>query len=431
MKKLALHWKIIIGMALGVVWGLAAVKFRLIQFTTDWIKPFGTIFINLLKLIAVPLVLASLIKGIASMSDLAKLSRIGTKTLIFYMCSTVLAVTIGLVLVNVIKPGESFSQEKREEFRKEFAEKIAQKAGTAEGVKEAGPLQFIVDIVPENFIAATSMNKNMLQVIFFAILFGIALIMIPGTSGQVVKDFFGGVNDVIIKMVEIIMEFAPYGVLALLAGLIVEFENPAELFKALGIYSLTVILGLLIMTFLVYPLVLRFFTKFNYRRFFKGILPAQMLAFSTSSSAATLPVTMDCAQKNLGVSKEVSSFVLPLGATINMDGTSLYQAVAAVFIAQAYGMDLTITDQLTIVLTATLASIGAAAVPGAGTVMLVIVLAAIGMDPEGIALIFAVDRILDMCRTVVNVTGDSTVATIVAGMEGQLRDVSEENEQGN
>ena len=298
--------------------------------------------------------------------------------------------------------------------------KAMSKAKTAEEVKEAGPLQFLVDIVPENFISAASMNENMLQVIFFSILFGIALVMIPGKSGQVVKDFFGGVNDVIIKMVDIIMEFAPYGVLALLSGLIVEFENPAEMFRALGMYSLTVVIGLLIMIFFVYPLLLRFFTKMNYRRFFEGILPAQMLAFSTSSSAATLPVTMDCAQKNLGISKEVSSFVLPLGATVNMDGTSLYQAVAAVFIAQAFGMDLTIADQLNIVLTATLASIGAAAVPGAGMVMLVIVLVAIGIAPEGIALIFAVDRILDMCRTVVNVTSDLTVATIIADKEGQL-----------
>jgi len=417
MKKLALHWKIIIGMVLGVVWGLMAVHYGLHQVTSDWIKPFGTIFINLLKLIAVPLVLASLIKGIASMSDIAKLSRIGSRTLVFYLLSTVVAVTLGLGLVNIIKPGESFSVEQRDKFKHEYAEKAAQKAQSAKEVKDAGPLQFLVDIVPNNIMEAATKNKNMLQVIFFSILFGIALIMIPPDRGKTVKDFFGGVNDVIIKMVEIIMEFAPYGVFALLAGLIVEFENPSELFAALGMYCLTVLLGLLGMIFVIYPLVLRFFTQFNYRSFFEGILPAQMLAFSTSSSAATLPVTMECVENNLGVSKEVTSFVLPLGATINMDGTSLYQAVAAVFIAQAFGIDLTIADQLTIVLTATLASIGAAAVPGAGTVMLVIVLGSIGMNPEGIALIFAVDRILDMCRTVVNVTGDSAVASIIGRIE--------------
>lgn len=417
MKKLALHWKIIIGMILGVCWGLFAVRFQIEDITLDWIKPFGTIFINLLKLIAVPLVLASLIKGISSMQDIAKLSRIGSKTLALYLVSTVIAVTLGLGLVNVIKPGESFSVEQREIFKKEYAVKAANKAASAKDVKDAGPLQFLVDIVPSNIIYSSTQNKNMLQVIFFSILFGIALIMIPSENGKVVKGFFSGVNDVVIKMVDIIMEFAPYGVFALLAGLIVEFENPAELFTALGIYSLTVLLGLFAMIFLVYPLMLRVFTKVNYIDFFRAILPAQMLAFSTSSSAATLPVTMDCVENNLGVSKQVSSFVLPLGATINMDGTSLYQAVAAVFIAQAFGFDLTISDQLTIVLTATLASIGAAAVPGAGTVMLVIVLGSIGMEPEGIALIFAVDRILDMCRTAVNVTGDSTVASIIGKME--------------
>ena len=306
MKKLALHWKIIIGMALGIAWGLLAVQFELHKMTSDWIKPFGTIFINLLKLIAVPLVLASLIKGISSMSDIAKLSRIGTKTLVFYLLSTVIAVTLGLGLVNVIKPGESFSTEQRETFKKEYAEKAAQKAKYAQGVKDAGPLQFLVDIVPNNIMSASSENKNMLQVIFFAILFGIALIMIPSQNGKPIKDFFGGVNDVIIKMVEIIMEFAPYGVFALLAGLIVEFENPSELFAALGMYSLTVVIGLLGMVFVIYPLVLRIFTQFNYKTFFEGILPAQMLAFSTSSSAATLPVTMDCVEKNLGVSKEVT-----------------------------------------------------------------------------------------------------------------------------
>ena len=420
MKKLALHWKIIIAMVLGVVWGLAAVQLGLQKFTLDWFKPFGTIFINLLKLIAVPLVLASLIKGITSMSDIARLSRIGGKTLVLYLASTVIAVTIGLTLVNIVKPGESFSVEQRERFQEQFAEKADQKEQDAENVKSSGPLQFMVDIVPSNFLSAASDNKNMLQVIFFALLFGIALIMVPGKGAETVKDFFGGVNDVIIKMVDIIMGFAPYGVFALLAGLIVDFKDPAELFAALGLYTLTVIAGLLIMIFGVYPLVLTLLGNFNYRKFFQGILPAQMLAFSTSSSAATLPVTMECVNKNLGVSKEVTSFVLPLGATINMDGTSLYQAVAAVFIAQAYGMDLTILDQLTIVLTATLASIGAAAVPGAGTVMLVIVLGSIGMNAEGIALIFAVDRILDMCRTVVNVTGDATVATLIAKSEGEL-----------
>ena len=425
MRKLALHWKIIIGMVLGVLYGLLASKMGWVDFTNDWIKPWGKIFINLLKLIAVPLVFASLIKGVSSLSDISKLSRIGGKTIGIYLFTTVVAVTFGLLLVNIIQPGTSFSEEKRMELKEQYASNAASKIASAKDVKEDGPLQFIVDMVPSNFIQATGNNKNMLQVIFFAILFGIAMVMIPKEKTSVVKGFFDGVNDIILQIVDLIMLTAPYGVFALLGGLVVDFGGSAELFQALGIYSLSVVIGLLLMIMVVYPLILKSFTKLKYFDFFKGIAPAQMLAFSTSSSAATLPVTMERCEDHLGVSEEVSSFVLPLGATINMDGTSLYQAVAAVFIAQAFGYDLDLSQQLTIVLTSTLASIGAAAVPGAGMVMLVIVLSSIGIDPEGIALIFAVDRLLDMLRTVVNVTGDATVATVVAATEGQLKDVTD------
>ncbi len=426
MKNLALHWKIIIGMVLGVVYGLIANQIGWVSFTNDWIKPWGTIFVNLLKLIAVPLVFASLIKGVASLSDISRLSRIGGKTITFYLASTIIAITIGLFLVNSVRPGNTFSEEKRMELKETYASKVGAKIDAATNVKEEGPLQFVVDMVPSNFMAASSNNRNMLQVIFFAILFGIAMVMLPKEKTTYVKGFFDGVNDIILQIVDIIMLMAPYGVFALLGGLVVDFGGSTDLFIALGMYSITVIIGLLIMILVIYPIILKSFTKVKYIDFFKAISPAQMLAFSTSSSAATLPVTMERCEEHLGVSEEVSSFVLPLGATINMDGTSLYQAVAAVFIAQAFGYDLDLAAQLTIVLTATLASIGAAAVPGAGMIMLVIVLSAIGIDPEGIALIFAVDRILDMMRTVVNVTGDATVATIVASTEGQLRMVSEE-----
>ena len=412
-------------MVLGVLYGLLASKMVWVDFTNDWIKPWGKIFINLLKLIAVPLVFASLIKGVSSLSDISKLSRIGGKTIGIYLFTTVVAVTFGLLLVNIIQPGTSFSEEKRMELKEQYASSAASKIASAKDVKEDGPLQFIVDMVPSNFIQATGNNKNMLQVIFFAILFGIAMVMLPKEKTSVVKGFFDGVNDVILQIVDLIMLTAPYGVFALLGGLVVDFGGSAELFQALGIYSLSVVVGLLLMIMVVYPLILKSFTKLKYFDFFKGIAPAQMLAFSTSSSAATLPVTMERCEDHLGVSEEVSSFVLPLGATINMDGTSLYQAVAAVFIAQAFGYDLDLSQQLTIVLTSTLASIGAAAVPGAGMVMLVIVLSSIGIDPEGIALIFAVDRLLDMLRTVVNVTGDATVATVVAATEGQLKDVTD------
>ena len=425
MRQLALHWKIIIGMFLGVVYGLVAAKMGWVDFTNDWIKPWGAIFINLLKLIAVPLIIASLIKGVSSLNDISKLSRIGGKTVGVYLMTTLISVTFGLVLVNIIQPGLSFSPEKRQELKSQYANNANLKIQSAESVKGEGPLQFLVDIVPENLIHAMSNNKNMLQVIFFALFFGISMIMIPMEKVKTVKSFFDGVNDIVLQMVDIIMIVSPYGVFALLAGLVVDFGASLELFRALGVYSLTVVLGLSLMVCLVYPLILRSFTKLNYFDFFKGIAPAQMLAFSTSSSAATLPVTMERCEDHLGVSEEVSSFVLPLGATINMDGTSLYQSVAAVFIAQAFGYDLDLSQQLTIVLTATLASIGSAAVPGAGMVMLVIVLSAIGIDPEGIALIFAVDRLLDMLRTVVNVTGDATVATVVASTEGQLRSVTD------
>ena len=420
MRNLALHWKIIIGMFFGIVYGIFANNMGYNNFTTDWIKPWGIIFVNLLKLIAVPLVFASLIKGVASLSDISRLSKIGSRTVMLYLFSTVISVTIGLFFVNTIKPGDSFSEEKKIELREKYSSKADLKINDANNLKNNGPLQFIVDVVPVNIISSASENKNMLQIIFFAILFGIAIIVIPDGKTEYVRGFFDGVNEIILYMVDLIMRFAPYGVFALLASLVVDFGASIDLFLALGYYSLTVSVGLLLMIFVVYPLLLKLFTKVNYFSFFKAISPAQMLAFSTSSSAATLPVTMDRCENNVGVSKEVSSFVLPLGATINMDGTSLYQAVAAVFIAQAFGYDLDLSAQLTIVLTATLASIGAAAVPGAGMVMLVIVLSSIGIDPEGIALIFAVDRILDMLRTVVNVTGDATVATIVASSDNQL-----------
>jgi len=421
MKNLALHWKILIGMLFGIVYGLIATYFNWIEFTSFWVKPWGIIFVNLLKLIALPLVFASLIKGITSLSSISSLSKIGSKTIIFYLLSTVISVIIGLILVNTINPGKVFSDEKRIELQQTYSNNANSKILAAENVKEKSPLQFIIDIVPSNIFSAASDNRNMLQIIFVAILFSISLIMLPKEKTKFVKGFFDGINDIILQIVDIIMMFAPYGVFALLSSLIVDYGASGELFAALAIYSVNVILGLIIMILVVYPLVLRSFTKIKYLDFFKAISPAQMLAFSTSSSAATLPVTMERCEEKLNVSKEVSSFVLPLGATINMDGTSLYQAVAAVFIAQAFGYDLDLSSQLTIVLTATLASIGAAAVPGAGMVMLVIVLSSIGINPEGIALIFAVDRILDMLRTVVNVTGDATIATVVSSLNRSKR----------
>ncbi|MBL4715521.1 MAG: dicarboxylate/amino acid:cation symporter [Bacteroidetes bacterium] len=426
MKNLALHWKIIIGLVLGVIWALLSAIFGFSEFTIDWVKPFGDIFIRLLKLIAVPLVLFSLIKGVSGLSDIAKLSRLGRKTVLIYLSTTVFSVLIGLTLVNTIQPGNFISKETRDLNKEKYAHKIEAKKADAKEFKESGPLTFLVDIVPSNIFFSLQNNKLMLQVIFFAVLFGIALVLIPGEIGQPVKALVDGVNEVILKIVFIIMDAAPFFVFALMAGLIADIagdnlSTAVDLFKGLGVYSLTVLTGLGILAFIFYPLLLRMFTKMNYGFFFKGISAAQTLAFSTSSSAATLPVTMECVNKNLGVSKEVTSFVLPIGATVNMDGTSCYQAIAAVFLAQAFGVDLDLGQQITIVLTATLASIGSPAVPSAGLVMLMIVLESIGLDPAWIGIIFPVDRILDMCRTVVNVTGDSAVATIVDHSEAKTQ----------
>ncbi|MEZ4919158.1 MAG: dicarboxylate/amino acid:cation symporter [Saprospiraceae bacterium] len=426
LKRIPLHWQILGGMVLGILIGFLAVSLGAKQLVVDWIKPFGTIFINLLKLIAVPLIIASLIKGISDMKDISRLSKMGFRTLGIYILTTAVAVTIGLVVVNTFNPGKSFSQETREQLLEGFASSAGTKIEAAASQKSRGPLDALVDIVPDNFIGAASENSNMLQVIFFVILFGIGLILIPEEKAKAVKDFFDALNEVILKLVDLIMLGAPYGVLALLAALVV--ESPSfDLFKGLLAYSGCVLLGLAIMIFIFYPVVMKIFTGKSYKFFFNGIAPAQLVAFSTSSSAATLPVTMERVEEHLGVDEEVASFVLPIGATINMDGTALYQAVAAVFIAQAMGVPLDLGDQLTIVLTATLASIGSAAVPGAGMVMLVIVLGAIGVPEAGLALIFAVDRPLDMCRTVVNITSDSTVAMIVAKSVGLLGEPHEKN----
>ena len=409
-----------IGMVLGVVFGAVFTQFEGgDEIISDWIKPFGIIFINTLKLIAMPLILGSLIKGVSDLKDISKLSLMGGKTIGIYLLTTILAVSIGLFMVNTIRPGDSIADSTRMDLIASYESDAAEKYEVAQKQKEAGPLQALIDLVPDNIFKATTENGNMLQVIFFALFFGIGLILITPDKAKPVKEFFDAFNEVILKLIDLIMLTAPYGVFALLATLIV--ESPSfDLFKALGMYAITLLIGLLLMIGL-YTMFLRLYVKMEPTKFIKGISPAQLLAFSTSSSAATLPVTMERVEEHLGVDEEVASFVLPIGATINMDGTSLYQAVAAVFIAQAFGMDLTLGTQLGIILTATLASIGAAAVPGAGMVMLVIVLGQAGIPEAGLALIFAIDRPLDMCRTVVNVTGDASVSMIVAKSLGKLK----------
>ena len=425
MRKLELHWQILIGMLFGIVFGFVMTQVDWGKgFVSDWIQPFGTIFVTLLKLIAIPLIIASLVKGISDLKDISKFRNIGLRTIVIYVATTVVAITIGLVLVNIAQPGDGISEETITKLTETYANDkgVTDKLEEASKQKNSGPLQFLVDMVPENALAALSNNSLMLQVIFFTIFLGISMLLIGEEKAKPLKDFFDALNDVVLKMVDLIMLTAPYAVFALLAGVVVSSSDP-DLLLALLKYAGIVVLGLFIMI-VFYTIVVGVFTKKNPFWFLKEIGPAQLLAFSTSSSAATLPVTMERVEEHIGVDKEVSSFVLPVGATINMDGTSLYQGVAAVFISQALGFDLTFADQLTIVMTALLASIGAAAVPGAGMVMLVIVLESIGFPADklaiGLALIFAVDRPLDMCRTVVNVTGDATVSMVVAKSVGKL-----------
>ena len=420
MRRLALHWQILIAMGLGIAMGFVFVWGGMGDFVADWIKPFGTIFISLLKVIAVPLVVVSLIKGVASMSDISQLSSMGGKTLGIYLVTTVVAVALGLAIVNVVQPGKGFSAEKREEFREKYASQKStkEKLENAVKVKEDGPLQPLVNMFPKNFFKAASDNRNMLQVIVFSLLFGIALVTLPAAKVKPVVDLVESLNDIVIALVMLIMRFAPIGVFALLTSLIGDFagDDPAgavQLLRVLGVYSFCVIIGLTILTYGFYPLVVFLFGGRSSSKFLSAMFPAQMMAFSSSSSAATLPVTMQSLRKGLGVSNKVTSFVLPIGATVNMDGTSLYQGVAAVFIAQVYGIDLSLGAQLGILATATLASIGSAAVPGSGIVMLVIVLQGAGIPVDGITLILAPDRILDMCRTVTNVTGDGAVSLII------------------
>ena len=465
MKQLPLYLKIIIGLVLGIIWALISSSLGWSTFTINWIAPFGTIFINLLKLIAVPLVLFSIINGVAGIGDPSSLGRMGGKTLLSYLITTLLAVGVGLILVNIVKPGERIEESSRIDNRISYelwaqSEGIAIKDGisflgkpeykdrveamtlkeqsktTNEAVnsglktvaknEKSGPLKPLVDLVPSNVFKSLTDNGSMLQIIFFSLFFGISLLFIPESKSAPVMQFVDGAMEVFLKMIDIVMQTAPFFVFALLAGVISKMAGDdvgkvVEIFKGLSWYSITVFVGLLLMVFFIYPLIVRLLVKvIPYKGFFKAMGLAQTTAFSTSSSAATLPITMECVEENLGVDKKITSFVLPIGATVNMDGTVLYQAIAVVFLAQFHMIDLTLGQQLTIVLTATLASIGSAAIPSAGLVMLIVVLGSVGLNPAWIAIIFPVDRILDMCRTVVNVTGDATVSSIIAKSEGML-----------
>lgn len=465
MKNLPIHVKIVIGLVLGIGWAFLSSAMGWNAFTINWIDPFGQIFIRLLKFIAVPLVLFSIVDGISGLNDTSRLGKMGLKAIALYLSTTVFAITVGLILVNLVNPGSHIDTNQRiknrmayetwvkqtpgveikdnkqllddpryADIRKDYESgsdysynqsAVASKLTDVEKKREEPPLKFIVDIVPENIALALSDNGLMLQVIFFAIFFGITLAIIPNEKAAPVKNFISSVNEVFLHMVNTIMKAAPVFVFALLAGVVAKMaSSPAEvfqIFKGLGSYTITVLVGLAFMLFAVYPVIVSVFVKgISYKKFIQKMSPAQFLAFSTSSSAATLPVTMECVEDGLGVSKNVSSFVLPIGATVNMDGTSLYLAVATVFLAQLHFVDLTLAQQLTIVLTATMGSIGTAAVPGASLVMLIILIQSVGLNPAWIAIIFPVDRIVDMSRTVANITGDAAVATVIASSEGEI-----------
>ena len=412
-KRVPLYAKILLGMGLGVGFGFLAIALHWESFVHDWVAPWGVIFMRLLKLIAVPLVFVSLIIGVVNLKDIRNLSRIGLKTILIYVCTTIIAVSIGLGMVSLIKPGKVFPKDRQTEFMERYEQIVAEREAQMHQMQEVSPLDFLVETVPENIFQALGDNSKMLQIIFFALLFGVAIIVVGTHKVPSVVRFFGQLNLVLLKIIDFIMAFAPIGVFALMATLIVDYAGDVGIFSALGLYALTVILALAVIIVFVYPFIMRVFGKRTVKQFFKAAAPVQMLAFTTSSSAATLPLTMERTQKQLGVSEEVSSFVLPVGVTINMDGTSCYQAVAAVFLAQVLGLDLTFGQMLLILATATISSIGTPGIPGGSIVMLMIVLDSVGIPIEGLALILGIDRPLDMLRTMVNVTGDMTVACVV------------------
>ena len=408
-----LYAKILIGMLAGVLIGIAALTFQQTGFVNNWVRPWGQVFIRLLQLIAVPLVFVSLVKGVIGLSDIGKFSRIGIRTIILYLLTTAFAVTVGMSLGLVVRPGQFVDRQTVVSMQENYKSVVEQKKAEADTMKNSGPLSFLEEVVPDNFVAATSDNRKMLQVIFFAVLFGIAALCIERTKVAPVEQLFDSLYHILLKVIDFVILFAPYGVTALMAGLVIDFSGNLSMFGALAVYAITVVSGLLFLISVFYPTLIYLFTKMKPNFFIKTMYPVQLFAFTTSSSAATLPLNLETTENKLGVSNEVTSFVLPVGATINMDGTSCYQAIAVLFIAQVIGIDLTLMQLFTILLMTIISSIGTPSIPGGSYVILTMVLASVGIPPEGLALILGIDRPLDMLRTAVNVTGDATVAAIV------------------
>ena len=408
-----LYAKILIGMLAGVLIGIAALTFQQTGFVNNWVRPWGQVFIRLLQLIAVPLVFVSLVKGVIGLSDIGKFSRIGIRTIILYLLTTAFAVTVGMSLGLVVRPGQFVDRQTVVSMQENYKSVVEQKKAEADTMKNSGPLSFLEEVVPDNFVAATSDNRKMLQVIFFAVLFGIAALCIERAKIAPVEQLFDSLYHILLKVIDFVIMFAPYGVTALMAGLVIDFSGNLSIFGALAVYAITVVGGLLFLISVFYPTLIYLFTKMKPNFFIKTMYPVQLFAFTTSSSAATLPLNLETTENKLGVSNEVTSFVLPVGATINMDGTSCYQAIAVLFIAQVIGIDLTLMQLFTILLMTIISSIGTPSIPGGSYVILTMVLASVGIPPEGLALILGIDRPLDMLRTAVNVTGDATVAAIV------------------
>lgn len=413
-RELPTYTKILLGMVAGVILGLLAANFGFEKPLTNWVTPFGEIFIRLLKLIAIPLVLLSLVKGIGSLQDVTRLATMGGKTLSLYVTSTVLAITLGVILVMTIRPGEMVSADISQGISSSFTESLEERQLAIDAVKDQSPLQPLVNIIPENAISALGDNSQMLQVILLAALIGVATIMVGSTVSRPFLEFVSSLDSIIIKCIDIIMSFAPFGVMSLIATMVCESSGDVSLLGALGLYVLTVVLGLFLMMLLIYPLIISLTTKYSYFEFVKALFPVQLMGFSTSSSAATLATTMKMTDEVLHIPRSVTSFTLPLGVTINMDGTSIYQAIAVIFIAQVMDIDLTTMQLLTIIATTTISSIGTPGVPGGSIVVSMMVLGAVGIPAEGLALILGVDRPLDMLRTSVNITGDVAVSMIVA-----------------
>ncbi|PKP02383.1 MAG: dicarboxylate/amino acid:cation symporter [Bacteroidetes bacterium HGW-Bacteroidetes-6] len=407
LKKIPLFVWILIFMIFGIFWGLIVVGNNLTEFHSLWIAPWGKIFLRFLKFIAVPLVVTSIVTGIISLKNMSRLFSLAWKTISLYIISTLFAISIGLILASVFKPGVGITTTQSSVGGYNKLEMVDSPN------KSEGVMGFVIDMVPENFFLSASNNSAMLQIIIAAMLMGLALQLIPEEKRKTISMLFIEAADMFAAMIKIILYIAPIGVFALISTVVVEYGGDSSVFLGLGKYMLTVIGGLLLMLLVVYPTILYVIKGISPIRFLKGIFPAQLVAFTTSSSAATLPVTTLQVQNELGVSEEISGFVLPLGMTINMDGTSLYQAVSAIFIAQVYQIDLTFGAQLTILLTALLSSIGSPGIPGGSIVMMMVVLASAGIPGDGLALILGVDRVLDMLRTSVNVTGDAFVSCIL------------------